>query len=58
MKIHEVNDQIEGIKNEKITEHNVNWIKVNVAPSNHQLQYLDLCRVLYPDLDNLKKYRY
>jgi len=58
MKIYEVNDQIEGIKNDKVEEYNVNWIKVNVAPSNHKLQYLDLCRTLYPDLDNLRKYRY
>jgi len=58
MEIYEVNDQIKGIKNEKIIEHNINWKKVNVAPSNHKLQYLDLCRILYPDLDNLRKYRF
>ena len=58
MKIYEVNDPIDGIKNEKIIEYNINWKKVNVAPSNHKLQYLDLCRILYPDLDNLRKYRF
>lgn len=58
MKIYEVNDQIKGIKNEKIIEHNINWKRVNVSPSNHKLQYLDLCRTLYPDLDNLRKYRF